>query len=141
MLHAKRLILIFVLMYLFLIALITLSPGSRSTGKLFYRPKYQRFLKDTNLRSRRYLLDFVSNVALFVPLGMGTSFLLSRRHWLLVLLGLFFGFAISALIETAQLYLGRVASLYDIYANGAGYILGYLLVTGAVFLIGIRRQR
>jgi hypothetical protein len=73
-------------------------------------------------------VDFVLNVSLFVPLGVGLSLLL-RNSARVVLIGLLITLAIEALQWRA--IPGRDAALGDIVANSCGAWLGALLTSAA----------
>lgn len=83
------------------------------------------------------LVEWLANVALFVPWGVLGALALAPRHWWLVLVS---GLAASAAVETAQ-YLyrpERFASAADLVANTAGAGLG--LLCAAVVTYCARRQ-
>jgi len=71
-------------------------------------------------------VEFLANVAMFVPFGFIVAILLPQRLSALTVL---VGPAFSALIENVQreFLSERVASLYDGYANSAGAIIGFFL--------------
>ncbi len=71
-------------------------------------------------------VEFLANVAMFVPFGFIVAILLPQRLSALTVL---VGPAFSAVIENVQreFLSERVASLYDVYANSAGAIIGFLL--------------
>lgn len=68
-------------------------------------------------------IEFLSNVAMFVPIGFIAALLLPRRSWWLVL---FAGPLFSGAIELAQLAFlpERHATLSDVLANSAGALVG-----------------
>ncbi len=77
-------------------------------------------------------VDFVLNVVLFMPLGVGLRWLLGR--WSLAALA---GFGVTLLVETLQwrLIRGRDASLGDVLANTLGTIVGvWIAVEGPRWL-------
>jgi hypothetical protein len=69
--------------------------------------------------------DFIDNVILFVPLGLGLRLAGLRRRYALAIV-----VALTASIETAQYWVisGRDSALGDLLANTAGGILGIALV-------------
>ena len=82
-------------------------------------------------------VEFLANVGMFVPFGFLVALLLPQRlSWLTV----FVGPGFSAFIENFQreFLSERVASVYDVYANSAGAIIGFLL---AVVLRAVVHQR
>ncbi|MEV3901258.1 VanZ family protein [Mycobacterium sp. NPDC050551] len=74
------------------------------------------------------VVEFSTNVLLFIPFGMLAAAYLTRRRWWLAMLA---GAAASAGIELTQAVLlpGRDPSLSDIAANTAGATLGVLVVS------------
>ena len=71
--------------------------------------------------------DLVSNVALFVPLGLllAARLVARGRGWLFtVTLATFAGCALSLCVELLQLFLPRVTSPWDLLANAAGAAAG-----------------
>lgn len=79
-------------------------------------------------------VEFVANVALFLPLGLLLT-LCVRRPWV----GFVGAVALSAAAEFVQLMIpGRVASLRDVVANALGAAVGALI---AWLIIAIARSR
>jgi VanZ family protein len=74
-------------------------------------------------------MDGISNVLLYVPLGLFAMFSWRRgAEWLRVAFIAMAGAALSLAIELAQTYdRGRMAALGDFYANTAGTLLGATL--------------
>jgi VanZ family protein len=70
--------------------------------------------------------DVIANLLLYIPLGFFSVLALSSRpRFQHVLLVIFAGWMLSTAIELTQFYdRGRVSSLSDVYANGAGTGLG-----------------
>ncbi len=71
-------------------------------------------------------IEFLANVAMFIPFGFLVAMLLPRRlSWLTV----FVGPALSGFVESFQreFLAERVASVYDVWANSAGAIIGWLI--------------
>ncbi|MCU1549984.1 MAG: VanZ family protein [Glaciihabitans sp.] len=70
-------------------------------------------------------LEFVSNIAVFVPLGLLFVVLFGRRRWWLAILA---GVVLTLVIEGTQTFLPtRVPDVRDLIANTTGAILGALL--------------
>jgi glycopeptide antibiotics resistance protein len=70
-------------------------------------------------------LEFISNVAMFVPIGLFFLLLFGRRQWWLAIL---VGFVMTLGIEAAQLYIpGRVSDIRDVVSNTTGAIVGVVL--------------
>ena len=66
-------------------------------------------------------VDFILNIVLFIPLGVGLRWLLGRWN-----LAAFLGFGVSLVVETLQwrVIRGRDASLGDLLANTLGALVG-----------------
>ena len=70
-------------------------------------------------------LEFSTNVAMFVPVGVLFVLLFGPRYWLLAIAA---GVMLTMGIEAAQAFLpGRVSDPRDLLANGAGAVLGSLI--------------
>ena len=85
------------------------------------------------------LVQNLSNVVMFVPIGLLGALALYRRNYLIVI---YAGLA-SGLIELVQLVLlpSRVASWQDITANSVGAFVGLLCATPALRRRRKRRRR
>ena len=98
------------------------------------------------LHSRGYLesldyarLEFLANIALFVPIGVFLMLLFGTRLWWLALGACF---AMTAFIETAQRSIpGRVPDERDLIANSIGAALGVLLGLLLTMPSALRRRR
>ncbi|WP_111721258.1 VanZ family protein [Homoserinimonas sp. OAct 916] len=73
------------------------------------------------------LIEFVANIAMFVPVGVFFVLLFGRRQWWLAIV---FGVLVSVGIELAQHFWlpTRVADVRDVIANGAGTMIGVIFV-------------
>lgn len=82
-------------------------------------------------------VEFLANVAMFVPFGFLVAILLPQRLSILTVL---VGPAFSGFVENFQRQFldERVASIYDVYANSAGAIGGLIL---AALLRGVIHAR
>ena len=70
-------------------------------------------------------VEFLANVAMFVPLGVFFVLLLGRGRWWLAIL---FGFVLTIAIELVQQVLpSRVSDPRDLVANSIGATLGVLV--------------
>jgi glycopeptide antibiotics resistance protein len=70
-------------------------------------------------------LEFISNIGMFMPIGLFFLLLLGRRRWWLAILC---GFALTVGIESAQLFIpGRVSDIRDVISNTTGAIVGVVL--------------
>lgn len=74
-------------------------------------------------------LESFANIMLFVPLGLLVALLVPTRWWWLVVVGLVL---VAAGIELGQaLFLpGRVPTIDDVLANGAGGLVGVIIAAG-----------
>ena len=86
------------------------------------------------------VVEFLLNVALFVPLGATLALLAPKVQWWLWGLA---GFLASSAVEGLQLMLldGRTATVRDIAANTLGLAAGALLVTAARHVPGVREPK
>ena len=84
---------------------------------------------------RYSLVEFVANIALFMPVGLFVTLMTGVRGWWLAVL---VGFAASCTIELGQLIFlpDRLATMSDVIANTVGAAAGALL--GLVLLRGGR---
>jgi len=80
-------------------------------------------------------IEFVSNIALFVPFGLLLALVLRSGRWWVAILG---GFGVSLVAEVGQgLWLpGRSGTVSDVIANTTGTIIG----VGIAVLIGRDRR-
>jgi VanZ family protein len=108
--------------YLSVVAAIVFWPNT--TDLNYPALKLLRHLTHAPMR----VLEFGTNVLLFVPFGMLGAAYLSRRRWWLAMIA---GAALSTAIEIIQgtLLPGRYPSLSDIAANTTGAVLGVLVMT------------
>lgn len=85
------------------------------------------------------VVEFVSNVLLFVPLGAVLAFVLRRAPWATVAVGL----GTSAVIELAQWMLlpGRTGSVLDVVANTLGTVVGCAAGLAVRAVLAARRGR
>jgi VanZ family protein len=113
--------------YLAFVAWVTLTPqtyASEYIGIIYrlldaaHRRGYLLSVDDTEL-------EFLANIALFVPVGMFLLLLLGTRLWWAALA---LSFSLTAFIEAAQRSIpGRVPDAQDLFANGLGAIIGCLI--------------
>ncbi len=89
-----------------------------------------------------HTLEFLANIALFVPFGALVPLALGALGGWQVWLTAFGGFVSSGAIEFAQRFIpGRVSDLRDIIANTLGTFLGLLLVLALQRLLLSRAPR
>jgi VanZ family protein len=71
------------------------------------------------------LIDVVSNILLYLPLGFFAAYAVQRRALAALAVAAAAGFALSLVVELVQFYdLGRFQELTDICSNTAGALLG-----------------
>ncbi len=84
-------------------------------------------------------LEFLANIALFVPVGMFLLLLFGAGGWWVALI---VSFAMTAGIETAQLGIpGRVSDDRDLLANGIGGVVGVAVALVLTLPATLRRRR
>lgn len=125
--------------YLALVGIVTLSPMP-DTGRdsiihrlvaIFDRVPLTQWLD-------YFVLEFIANVAMFLPLGLFLVLLLGRRLWWLCIL---FSIGLTLVLEFAQQFLpSRVSDPRDLVANSIGATLGVLIAL-AVTAAKARRIR
>ena len=112
--------------YLGLVGVLTLSPmPSYGRDSIIWRivKVFERFPETRWLDFPT--VEFLANVAMFVPLGLFLVLLLGRGRWWLAIL---FGFALTMAIELVQQVLpSRVSDPRDLVANSIGATLGVLV--------------
>jgi glycopeptide antibiotics resistance protein len=127
--------------YLGVVGVVTLSPAPPNPDSLLWRVVglFDRF------PATRWLdfptVEFLANVAMFVPLGVFALLLLGRGRWWLAIL---FGIALTLAIEAVQQVLPtRVSDPRDLIANSIGAAVGVLvaLVATAAKARRIRAER
>ena len=112
--------------YLGLLAWATLTPQSApaSTNLLWSLARiFGRF--DATQWLTFMVLEFLANIALFVPLGLFFVLLFGRNRWWLAIL---IGIALTVLIEYAQQFIsGRISDPRDLVSNSLGAVIGTIL--------------
>ncbi|MGI5894586.1 MAG: VanZ family protein [Candidatus Merdivicinus sp.] len=97
--------------------------GNRMNLKLFlvFRQTWDEVFRNGN--PSYFFINFLGNIAVFVPLGFFPPLLWRKfQKWWKVLL---FGCGISVLIELTQLLLPRGTDVDDIWLNTLGALVGY----------------
>jgi glycopeptide antibiotics resistance protein len=112
--------------YLVLVGWITLSPQSGiGQNSIVWRlvEFFEQFPGADWLTFSR--VEFLANIALFVPLGLFFVLLFGRRQWWLAIV---FSVVTTLGIEFSQQYIGgRVPDVRDIVANSIGGAIGAVL--------------
>jgi glycopeptide antibiotics resistance protein len=112
--------------YLALLAWATLTPQSApATTNVLWR--LARFFG--RFEATEWLtfstLEFLANIALFVPLGLFFVLLFGRHRWWVAIL---IGIATTVLIEFAQQFIGgRISDPRDLVSNSIGAVVGTVL--------------
>lgn len=127
--------------YLAVVAWLTLTPQSYAAERIsiiyrvldaFHRRGYLLSIDDSRM-------EFVANIALFVPVGMFLLLLFGNRLWWLALAA---SFAMTTAIETVQRFIpGRVSDERDLVANGTGAVIGVLVALILTAPAALRRRR
>ena len=127
--------------YLAFVAWVTLTPQAYAAEHIaimyrvlavFHRHGYLLSVDDSRL-------EFLANIALFVPVGMFLLLLVGTRLWWLALAA---SLAMTTAIEIAQRNIaGRVPDERDLAANGLGAIIGILIALVLTAPAALRRRR
>ena len=120
--------------YALFILTITASPrmpGTGFVGRVVTRLLYELHSRNILMSVDFYVIEFVGNILMFVPLGILAALLISRKAWWILL---FLGTVFSGAIELYQATFlpGRVPEVRDIVSNTTGFLIG------AVFSIVLR---
>jgi glycopeptide antibiotics resistance protein len=126
--------------YLIFVAWLTLTP--QPIG-----PDQQQFIQRVldGLHRRGYAqsldyerLEFLANIALFVPIGMFLLLLFGAGGWWLAAIG---SFGMTAFIEIAQQHIpGRVSDDRDLMANTLGALIGIVVALILTLPATLRRR-
>lgn len=127
--------------YLGVVAFITLGPQPLDDGStsLVWRLLgfFSRF--DATSWITYASLEFWSNVAMFVPVGLFFLLLLGRRRWWLAIV---LGIVLTCGIEFAQQFIpSRVSDPRDIVANSTGAFFGVVIALIVTWPAAVRRAR
>ena len=127
--------------YLAFVAWLTLTPQAYAAQHIdiiyrvldaLHRRGYLQSIDD-------HQLEFLANIALFVPVGMFLMLLFGTRLWWLALGA---SFAMTGAIEFAQRSIpGRVPDERDLVANGFGAVIGVLIALVLTAPAALRRRR
>jgi glycopeptide antibiotics resistance protein len=136
----RRIVLIALVLYLGFVLVITLSPrmpGSGFVARFVAWALYELHERDLLLWVDFLDVEFFGNILMFVPLGVFSALLISRRQWWLLI---FLGTALSALIEGCQyLFLpDRYPEGRDLLSNTLGFLIGSAFSVGLRLLVAHR---
>lgn len=127
--------------YLAFVGWLTLSPQESVTpathwGVRLLHALHRRGYAESVDENR---LEFLANIALFVPVGMFLLLLFGAGGWWIAALG---SMGMTAFIETAQYQIpGRVPDERDLIANTLGALLGILVALVLTMPATVRRRR
>lgn len=127
--------------YLAFVAWLTLTPQVYALGRIsiIYRVLDALHRRGYLLSIDDNQLEFLANIALFVPVGMFLLLLFGTRLWWVALTA---SFAMTAFIEFAQRSIpGRVPDERDLLANGLGALIGVLIAVVLTLPAALRRRR
>lgn len=115
--------------YLCFVAWMTLTPQTAGGASLMTRIANRVVIElgrhDATAGLTVSEIEFLANVAMFVPIGLFFLLLFGRNQWWLAMLG---GIVLTLAIEYAQQSIpGRVSDPRDLVANGAGTLIGVVL--------------
>lgn len=118
------------LLYVAVVLVVTLGPQPLDSGRSAGLATAIELLSAaTHLDVGYSDVEFLANVAMFVPFGVLVALWLARRHCLIALAS---GFVMSAGVEIAQIFIpGRVADTRDLVANTIGTMLGIALLAAS----------
>ena len=131
--------------YLGFVGLVTLTPASGQPDysalaeRVLARLETYRDLDPVTARLSVERVEFLANIALFVPVGVFVLLLFGSRLWWVAVAG---GIALTSAIETAQTSIpGRVSDPRDVVANSAGTVVGVALALVLTLPATLRRRR
>lgn len=127
--------------YVAFVAWVTLTPQSYASEhiSIIYRVLDALHRRGYLLSIDDNRLEFLANIALFVPVGMFLLLLFGTRLWWVALAA---SFAMTTFIEAAQnLIPGRVPDERDLLANGLGAVIGVLIALVLTLPAALHRRR
>jgi glycopeptide antibiotics resistance protein len=113
--------------YLALVGWITLGPQPINTGNGYWLWRALHFF--SSHEPTRWLtynrVEFLANVAMFMPIGIFFVLLFGRRLWFVSVIS---GVLLTLAIELVQRFIpGRVSDVRDLVANSLGTVVGVLV--------------
>lgn len=127
--------------YLAFVAWVTLTPQAYASQHLaiLYRVLDALHRRGYLLSIDDVELEFLANIALFVPVGMFLLLLVGTRLWWVAVAA---SFAMSSFIEIAQRVIpGRVPDDQDVLANTIGAAIGVVVALVVTLPAALRRRR
>ena len=145
MLHRHPFLSLLTLLYLGFVGLVTLTPGedqpdySSLAGRVLARLARYPDLEPLTSRLSIERVEFLANIALFLPLGIFLLLLFGSRLWLVALAA---GIVLTSMIESVQREIpGRVSDPRDVAANSIGMFVGIALAMVLTLPGTLRRRR
>lgn len=125
--------------YLGVVGLVTLTPQHDAPTGSALVLRIVAHLQAYDARLTYDRVEFLANVAMFVPVGMFLLLLFGSRLWWLAAGA---GFALTVAIELAQRSIpGRVSDPRDVLANTAGALIGVAVALVLTLPATLRRRR
>lgn len=136
---AARLTLVGYLLFVGFTVWLPASVSSKVTGLVGVIARWVADAGIASYYSSAVVLEFLANVALFVPIGLLLPLAWSRlRLWQVVLIGLL----MSGLIESVQGFMpSRFPTISDVIANSLGALVGGMIVVLARLALAGRPAR
>jgi glycopeptide antibiotics resistance protein len=141
MLHRHPVLSLLTGSYLAFVAWVTLTPQSYAAQhlSLLYRVLDALHRRGHLLSIDAVELEFLANIALFVPVGMFLLLLVGTRLWWVAIAA---SFAMSSFIEIAQRAIpGRFPDDQDVLANTMGAAIGVVVALVVTLPAAVRRRR
>jgi len=141
MLHRHPFLALLTCGYLAFVAWVTLTPQVYASQHIviIYRVLAAAHRHGYLMSIDNSRLEFLANIALFVPVGMFLLLLFGTRLWWFALVA---AFAMTTAIEVAQRSIpGRISDERDLVANGLGAILGVFIALVLTAPAALRRRR
>lgn len=145
MLHRHPFLSLLTLLYLGFVGLVTLTPASSTldysalAARVLARLQRYPGLDPVTTRLSVERMEFLANIALFVPLGVFLLLLVGTRLWFVALMA---GIVLTSMIEAVQKEIpGRVSDPRDVAANSIGLLVGVALAVLLTLPATLRRGR
>ncbi|WP_022886190.1 VanZ family protein [Glaciibacter superstes] len=127
MLHRHPILSVVTLVYLAFVGWVTLNPQPSQTSSNGWLLRALGFFArhDSTDWITYSLVEFIANIAMFIPIGVFFLLLFGRRKWWLAI---FVGVVLTCFIEFVQLFLpARYPDVSDLVANSTGTVIGVSL--------------